>query len=197
MVATSLSKTHRFVSRSLLTLAFIASARFAGGQNCQNKAICSAKMSCKLAVVARRDLNMSIGKLAAQVGHAVHDAVREASAEKMEAWEEDGSMIVVLAAESQQALEQLEQAAQKLKVPTSDVRDEGLTELDDDTFTALAVGPDFSDRVNAVTGKLDVYRDIEKEELHRKVEAAEAEASELRKRLAAAEATIEAMTRGE
>ncbi|CAK9049870.1 unnamed protein product [Durusdinium trenchii] len=85
----------------------------------------SARMACKLAVVARKDLQMSAGKLAAQVGHAVHDAVVECPKAKLAAWEEDGSMIVVPQADSEAELKELLSSAQRLKLQTSDVQDEG------------------------------------------------------------------------
>ncbi|CAJ1393496.1 unnamed protein product [Effrenium voratum] len=88
-------------------------------------ASCSVRMDCKLAVVARSDLRMSAGKLAAQVGHAVHDAVTECPKGKLEAWEEDGSMIVVLQVDSEAALAGLTAAAKSARLQTSDVRDEG------------------------------------------------------------------------
>lgn len=140
------------------------------------------RMACKLAVVARRDLQMSAGKLAAQVGHAVHDAVMGCPKAKLESWEDDGSMIVVLQADSEAELKELQSAATRLKLQSFDVQDEGLTEVEDETFTVLAIGPDASNRVDMVTGTLKLYADA--------AAAARTEAAELRERLAAAEAEL-------
>ncbi|CAE7647869.1 pth, partial [Symbiodinium microadriaticum] len=88
----------------------------------------AATMSCKLAVVARKDLGMSAGKLAAQVGHAVHDTVTECDPKKLDAWEEDGSMIVVLEANSEEELKGLEAMAKRQGLQVAPITDEGLTE---------------------------------------------------------------------
>eukprot|EP00971_Amphidinium_carterae_P237315 4710842-Amphidinium_carterae.1 len=45
-----------------------------------------------------RDLHMTSGKLAAQVGHAVHQVMVEGKRSKLKAWDDDGGMIVVLQA---------------------------------------------------------------------------------------------------
>ncbi|CAE7203129.1 pth, partial [Symbiodinium sp. KB8] len=119
----------------------------------------AATMSCKLAVVARKDLGMSAGKLAAQVGHAVHDTVTECDPKKLDAWEEDGSMIVVLEANSEEELKGLEAMAKRQGLQVAPITDEGLTEVEDETWTVLAIGPDASKKVDTVTGKLSLYRD--------------------------------------
>mmetsp|Transcript_37792 Transcript_37792/g.70516 ORF Transcript_37792/g.70516 Transcript_37792/m.70516 type:complete len:165 (+) Transcript_37792:21-515(+) len=140
-----------------------------------------ARMACKLAVVARGDLGMSAGKLAAQVGHAVHDAVSECLPTKLEAWEEDGSMIVVLQAESEASLEALKASASRRGLQVAPVLDEGLTEVEDETWTVLAIGPDAASKVDEVTGKLPLYRD-EASALRDKLKAAEAELAKLKER---------------
>ncbi|CAE7520045.1 pth [Symbiodinium sp. CCMP2592] len=138
-------------------------------------------MSCKLAVVARKDLGMSAGKLAAQVGHAVHDTVTECDPKKLDAWEEDGSMIVVLEANSEEELKGLEALAKRQSLQVAPITDEGLTEVEDETLTVLAIGPDASKKVDTVTGKLSLYRD-EAAELREKLKAAESELAKLKER---------------
>jgi len=130
----------------------------------------------KLAVVARTDLGMTAGKLASQVGHAVHDAVRGASASKMSAWEEDGSMIVVLQVSSEANLRAVTDIARAHKIATFDVIDEGLTEVEDGELTAVAVGPDEVQQIDVVTGRLQLYtNEAEVEDLRRRLKEAEAE----------------------
>eukprot|EP00434_Breviolum_minutum_P030607 symbB.v1.2.027067.t1/scaffold2750.1/size124631/12 len=135
-----------------------------------------ARMACKLAVVARRDLQMSAGKLAAQVGHAVHDAVTGCPKDKLDSWEDHGSMIVVLQADSEAELKELQSAATRLKLQNFDVQDEGLTEVEDETWTVLAIGPDASKKIDMVTGALKLYKDP----LQERLAAAEAQLAELR-----------------
>mmetsp|Transcript_40403 Transcript_40403/g.65323 ORF Transcript_40403/g.65323 Transcript_40403/m.65323 type:complete len:200 (-) Transcript_40403:49-648(-) len=190
MVLSALARrARRWPQRPSLSVGALLCARLllTGPVLCFAAAKPSPPMSYKLAVVARSDLGLSAGKLAAQVGHAVHDAVTGASKKTLEAWEEDGSMIIVLQVDSEQALAQLEKAAQKKGVKSHDCRDEGLTEVEDDTWTALAVGPELSSKVDAVTGKLELYRDDSAQEelkaLRARAEAAEAEVTRLRSQI--------------
>lgn len=46
-------------------------------------------------------------------------------------------------------------------------RDEGLTEVEDGAWTTVAVGPDLAERVDAITGRLRLYRAAEEEEVER------------------------------
>lgn len=132
----------------------------------------------KLAVVARCDLAMSAGKLAAQVGHAVHDAVVAASKEKLAGWEADGSRIIVLQVEGgQRGLRSIAEAARTRGLVLSTVEDEGLTEIEHGAWTAVAVGPDEVDNVDDVTGHLSIYRDSLQEQLeaaHQRIRELEA-----------------------
>eukprot|EP00931_Biecheleriopsis_adriatica_P121047 TRINITY_DN96128_c0_g1_i1.p1 TRINITY_DN96128_c0_g1~~TRINITY_DN96128_c0_g1_i1.p1 ORF type:complete len:180 (+),score=54.58 TRINITY_DN96128_c0_g1_i1:35-574(+) len=152
----------------------------------------AARMPHKLSVVVRQDLDMSAGKLAAQVGHAVHDAVRAASEKALRRWEDDGSMIVVLQVDCEADLKRLLEEANKLGIPTHDQYDEGLTEVDDDTFTVLGVGPGESPMIDQVTGKLQLYMDSSA----RRAAALEKEASQLRQQLADAEAALAQLRAG-
>lgn len=140
--------------------------------------------SYKLAVVVRTDLGMTAGKLAAQVGHSVQIVMAQRTrADLLKLWEDDGGMIVVLQVASESDLRALQQRAQRDKIVTSTVIDEGLTEVDSGVWTTLAVGPDEVSRVDGITGKLQLYRsaaEVEAEELRRKLLEAEAELARLR-----------------
>lgn len=137
----------------------------------------------KLAVVVRPDLGMTTGKLAAQVGHAVHDAVAKCKKARLKAWEDDGSMIVVLQAEGEDGLRSLNSLARKQGVAAFMQEDEGLTEIDNGSCTALSVGPDESEKVNLVTGRLSLFscpKEAEIAELRGRLQQAEAELARLR-----------------
>lgn len=135
----------------------------------------------KLVIVVRQDMRLSAGKLAVQVGHAVHEAIGACDKNRMQGWEADGSMIVVLQASGERDLRSLEAAARKEGLVTSIVQDEGLTEVGSGVRTVLWVGPDLSSRVNVVTGKLQLYRDPAEDDL-----------KALRERLELAEASLAA-----
>lgn len=111
----------------------------------------------KQAIVARADLGMSEGKLAAQVAHASLQAYEEAGSTAGREWKGDGQKKVVLRAESESQLFELAERARVEGVSRALVRDAGHTQLEPDTVTALAVGPAGDANVDAVTGSLALY----------------------------------------
>lgn len=111
----------------------------------------------KQAIVARADLGMSPGKLAAQVAHASLSAAESADDDARRAWRRGNQKKVVLRADDEAALRELAGRAEREGVPYALVTDAGHTELDPGTATTLGVGPAADDRVDAVTGHLDVY----------------------------------------
>jgi PTH2 family peptidyl-tRNA hydrolase len=111
----------------------------------------------KQAIVARADLGMGPGKLAAQVAHAALMAAEDADERTRSAWQGSGQKKVVLQVNGERALFELADAAERAGLPHAVVRDAGHTELDPGTVTALAVGPGDDDDVDAVTGDLRLY----------------------------------------
>jgi len=111
----------------------------------------------KQVIVVRTDIEMSVGKTAAQVAHAAVSAAEEAREEKPEwlrEWLKEGQKKVVLQAASLDELLRLEEKARELGLPTALITDRGLTELEPGTVTCLAIGPAPSDIVDRVTGHL-------------------------------------------
>jgi len=111
----------------------------------------------KQAIVARADLGMGEGKLAAQVAHASLMAYEDADDRTRSAWKGEGQKKIVLKGESESRLFELADRAERDRLPHAVVRDAGHTQLDPGTVTALAVGPADDDRVDAVTGDLSLY----------------------------------------
>lgn len=111
----------------------------------------------KQAIVARADIGMSEGKLAAQVAHASLSAYEDTSTSARKEWKGSGQKKIVLQADSESQLFALAEKAETEGVPHAVVRDAGHTQLDPGTVTALAVGPAAEDRVDAVTGDLSLY----------------------------------------
>ena len=115
----------------------------------------------KLVLVVRSDLGMSRGKISAQCCHAALGANR-AVAENRPAlaiqWLAAGEKTVVLSA-SGNSFDTLEAKARDAKVPTYLVRDAGKTEVEPNTATVLAVGPDFSETIDTITGHLSLLAD--------------------------------------
>ncbi|WP_248895274.1 peptidyl-tRNA hydrolase Pth2 [Haloplanus halobius] len=111
----------------------------------------------KQAIVARTDLGMGQGKLAAQVAHASLSAYEDASQQTRRAWKGGGQKKVVLKASGESELFELADAAERAGLPHAIVRDAGHTQLDPGTVTTLAVGPAEDEAVDRITGDLSLY----------------------------------------
>jgi PTH2 family peptidyl-tRNA hydrolase len=111
----------------------------------------------KQAIVARADVGMGEGKLAAQVAHASLSAYEDADERTRRQWKGEGQKKVVLKAASEEQLFRLADDAERQGLPHAVVRDAGHTQLDPGTVTALAVGPGPDDAVDRVTGDLSLY----------------------------------------
>jgi len=114
----------------------------------------------KQALVLRRDLAMSRGKVAAQAGHAAVSAAEEAKKRHPDwwrAWMEEGQCKVALKVGSEEELLRLEGEARALKLPVALVTDRGLTEIPPGTKTCLGVGPAPAELVDRVTGRLSLF----------------------------------------
>jgi peptidyl-tRNA hydrolase, PTH2 family len=138
----------------------------------------------KQVILVRNDLNMSPGKAAAQVGHAAilfvadvihrtHDSNEYVSWSLRElrwmfgngpiqnrSWEHSdgcgvcygGMKKIVLGVENLQALWKLHWQAKDEGIKAFNVFDEGVNDI-----TACAIGPDYADRIDPITGLLPLY----------------------------------------
>jgi len=111
----------------------------------------------KQAIVARADLGMGEGKLAAQVAHASLSAFQDTSSRARKAWQGEGQKKIVLQANGESELFELADAAEAEGLPHAVVRDAGHTQLEPGTVTCLAIGPGDEDVVDRVTGDLQLY----------------------------------------
>lgn len=139
-------------------------------------------MLTKQVIIIRKDLKMRRGKEIAQGAHASmkvffdrmerirrmpdgHGLDREMTDyllsdvnEEMDNWIKGVFTKVVVYVNSLEELEALESKAKELGVPCAKITDNGYTEFHGEaTVTALAVGPDYSLRVDAITGHLPLY----------------------------------------
>ena len=111
----------------------------------------------KQAIVARTDLGMGQGKLAAQVAHASLSAYEDTGKRTRKRWKGEGQKKIVLKADGEETLFRLADAAERRGLPNAIVRDAGHTQLEPGTVTCLAVGPGDDDEVDRVTGDLSLY----------------------------------------
>jgi PTH2 family peptidyl-tRNA hydrolase len=110
----------------------------------------------KMVLVVRRDLGMSVGKIAAQCSHgaiAIYKRMMAGNPKLLADWEREGQKKVVVSCSSESELNDLERKAVSISVPCQAIRDAGRTEIAAGSKTVLAVlGPDYL--VDQVTGKL-------------------------------------------
>jgi len=111
----------------------------------------------KQAIVARADLGMGAGKLAAQVAHASLSAHEDAPERDRSRWKGEGQTKVVLRADGEDDLFELAARAEREGLAHAVVRDAGHTQLEPGTPTTLAVGPAEEAAVDRVTGGLSLY----------------------------------------
>lgn len=111
----------------------------------------------KQVIIARSDLKMGKGKLAAQVAHASLAAAEEAMA-KREKWFSDwkghGQRKIIVRCQSEDELRDLLKKARAKKLPAALIEDAGLTQLEPGTPTCLGVGPAPDEELDPITGNL-------------------------------------------
>lgn len=116
-------------------------------------------MGHKMVIVVRKDLKLSKGKLAAQVGHAAVDCALKAQKHDkrtFEAWKDAGQKKTVLKVESEKDYYPLKEAAQRAGLSTALIKDAGHTEIPAGTVTVLGIGPGDEVTVDKVTGHLSL-----------------------------------------
>jgi PTH2 family peptidyl-tRNA hydrolase len=111
----------------------------------------------KQIIIIRKDLNLSLGKACAQASHASLGAYKKSSSFTKKMWSAEGEKKVVLKADNDVVLRQLEKKAQKEKLPVYLVRDAGRTELKPGTVTALGIGPAREGKIDKITGSLPLF----------------------------------------
>jgi PTH2 family peptidyl-tRNA hydrolase len=110
----------------------------------------------KMVLVVRKDLNMSVGKVAAQCSHAaiaIYKRLSTGNPKLLSDWEREGQKKVVVSCNSESELNELEKRAVSISLPCQTIRDAGRTEIAAGSKTVLVVlGPDYI--VDQVTGTL-------------------------------------------
>jgi len=111
----------------------------------------------KQAIVARTDIGMGTGKLAAQVAHASLSAYENAGPDAQREWKSGGQKKIVLKAGGESEVFELAEQARREGLPHAVVRDAGHTQLNPGTVTTLAVGPANDAMIDKVTGDLSLF----------------------------------------
>lgn len=111
---------------------------------------------CKMVIIARTDLAMGKGKLAAQCAHAAIEAYIKAEREEpkwVQEWKETGQAKIVLKVGSEKELLDYYNRLKK-NFPTSLIKDAGRTQIEPGSITCIAAGPAPEDRLNTITKEL-------------------------------------------
>ncbi|KAF9785969.1 PTH2-domain-containing protein [Thelephora terrestris] len=117
----------------------------------------SLEEECKLVLVVRNDLGMSIGKVAAQCSHATLACYRTLSVSNpklLKNWERTGQTKVALRCSDEEELLLLQAKAQSLNLCARSIQDAGRTQVAAGSRTVLGIGPGPARLINQVTGKL-------------------------------------------
>ena len=113
----------------------------------------------KMVIVTRTDLNLSPGKLAAQVAHAAVACTLNTKKTKpkwFNKWMDDGGKKAVVKVESVDDFQPLSRKAKRLDIVSYAVVDAGHTEIPAGTETVLGIGPAPSNIIDQVTGDLSL-----------------------------------------
>ena len=127
------------------------------------------KMKTKQVIVVNKSLNMTQGKLAAQVAHASMGALLSTTRRNIDtilidlpigsAWEDwlDGIFTkVVVYVKSESKLIDIYNKARDRQLPCALIKDSGLTFFDKPTYTCVGIGPAWNDEFIGLTDKLQL-----------------------------------------
>lgn len=113
----------------------------------------------KMVIVTRKNLNLTPGKLAAQVAHAAVAcalSTKKNNSKWFNKWQTEGAKKAVVKVESEEEFYSLKQKAEQLKIAAYIIEDAGQTEIPAGTKTVLGVGPAPTNIIDQVTGSLPI-----------------------------------------
>jgi len=111
-------------------------------------------MALKQVILARADLKLPKGKLAAQCAHAAVEAALKSNKEDVKDWRNSGMPKIVLKAENLEELYRYNQQAKDEGLVTAVITDAGRTVVEPGTVTCCGIGPDDEKKIDKITGKL-------------------------------------------
>ena len=111
----------------------------------------------KMVIVTREDLDLSPGKLAAQVAHAAVScalSTKKNNSKWFSKWHNEGAKKAVLKVDTTEDFFPLIEKADQLNIATFLVEDAGHTEIPAGTKTVLGIGPAPNNLIDQITGNL-------------------------------------------
>lgn len=130
--------------------------------------------SIKQVIIIRKDLNMRKGKMCVQASHCsmkvffdrlnyFHNYAQPPSVQyllevtpAMKEWIEGTFTKIVVGCNSLEELIELSLKAKEKNIPYAVIEDIGKTEFKEPTITCLAIGPDESEKIDEITGHLEL-----------------------------------------
>jgi len=110
--------------------------------------------SYKQVILARQDLQLPKGKLAAQAAHAAVEAVLESEQKKVKAWCDQGMPKIVLKVKDEKELLLYFQKAKDAGIKAVLITDAGHTVVEPGTKTCVGIGPDDEKAIDKITKEL-------------------------------------------
>uniref|UniRef100_A0A1L8E1C3 peptidyl-tRNA hydrolase n=1 Tax=Nyssomyia neivai TaxID=330878 RepID=A0A1L8E1C3_9DIPT len=113
----------------------------------------------KMVLVVRGDLRLSKGKTSSQCAHAAVTCYEKSLTTRkhlLALWKLQGQPKVVLKVPDCQELIKLHDTARAQGIIATIIHDAGKTEVPSGTMTVLGLGPDCSDKLKDIVGKLKV-----------------------------------------
>jgi PTH2 family peptidyl-tRNA hydrolase len=108
----------------------------------------------KQVIVIRKDLQMGKGKMCAQAAHASVSAYVNCSPWQTKPWTESGAAKITVAVNSEEELLAIYEQASRAQLPVSLIRDAGLTQFSEPTYTTVGIGPAKDEEIDLITGTL-------------------------------------------
>ena len=108
----------------------------------------------KQVILARDDLKLPKGKLAAQVAHACVEAVLRSDKEMVKSWRAEGMKKIVLKVKDLKEMKRYMQLAKDAGIVTALITDAGHTVVAPGTETCCALGPADEQDIDVITAEL-------------------------------------------
>jgi PTH2 family peptidyl-tRNA hydrolase len=110
-----------------------------------------------MVIVMRKFPSLRKGKYIAQACHAALGATDRSSREDIKEWSKNGNTKIVVYVEEERDLYNLQYDCKNANLVSCLIVDEGRTEFNGPTVTALAIGPHSADIIDPITKHLPLF----------------------------------------
>lgn len=111
----------------------------------------------KQAIIIRKDLKMSKGKIAGQVAHASLKAYQNTTPCIREEWDNTDYTKIILKCNNLQEIYNLSEKADSMQIGNFIVHDKGRTQIPKNSVTCIGIRPDKSEKIDEITRDLKLY----------------------------------------